>query len=77
MVGFAYDALKEAFHGEEADRLMLVQYETLTTDPVNVLNAVYDFLGETPLPMTLNRSLLRRAPLMQGGTPGCTRCGLR
>ena len=46
MVGFAYDALKEAFYGEDADRLMLVQYETLTTDPEKVLNSVYDFLGE-------------------------------
>lgn len=46
MVGFAYDALKEAFYGEDTDRLMLVQYETLTTEPVKVLNAAYDFLGE-------------------------------
>ena len=46
MVGFAYDALKEAFYGEDADRLLLVQYETLTTDPKKALAAVYAFLGE-------------------------------
>lgn len=46
MLGYAYDALKEAFYGEHASRLLLVQYETLTSDPVKALKAIYDFLGE-------------------------------
>lgn len=46
MVGYAYDALKEAFYGEDTDRLMLVQYETLVIDPAKALNAIYDFIGE-------------------------------
>lgn len=46
MLGYAYDALKEAFHGEHADRLLLVQYETLTSDPLRTLAAIYVFLGE-------------------------------
>jgi sulfotransferase len=47
LVGFAYDALKEAFYGEDAQgRLMFVQYETLTTDPEKVLQAIYTFLEE-------------------------------
>ena len=46
MLGYAYDALKEAFHGEHADRLLLVQYETLIHDPAKTLKAIYDFLGE-------------------------------
>jgi len=46
MVGYAYDALKEAFYGEDADRLMLVQYETLVSDPSRVMGAIYGFLGE-------------------------------
>ncbi len=46
LVGYAYDALKEAFYGADADRLLLVQYETLTTNPEKALAAVYDFLGE-------------------------------
>jgi len=46
MLGYAYDALKEAFHGEHADRLLLVQYETLVSDPRRALQAIYDFLGE-------------------------------
>lgn len=46
MLGYAYDALKEAFYGEHANRLLLVQYETLTSDPLLALAAIYDFLGE-------------------------------
>jgi sulfotransferase len=45
MVGYAYDAIKEAFYGEDADRLLLVQYETLVSHPGKVLAAVYDFIG--------------------------------
>jgi len=48
MVGYAYDALKEAFYGEDTDRLMLVQYESLVKDPAKVLNAIYAFIGEQP-----------------------------
>lgn len=46
MVGHAYNALKEAFYGEHAQQLMLLQYETLVSDPAGALAAVYDFLGE-------------------------------
>jgi sulfotransferase len=45
MVGFAWHALKEAYYGEEADRLMLLTYETLTRTPKKALDAVYDFIG--------------------------------
>ena len=37
MVGYAYDAIKEAFYGEDADRLLLVQYETLVSHPARCL----------------------------------------
>jgi sulfotransferase len=46
LVGYAWNALREAFFGEQADRLMLLTYETLTTDPERALAAVYDFIGE-------------------------------
>jgi sulfotransferase len=46
MVGFSYDALKEAFYGEEADGLLLLQYDTLVSRPEQAMAAVYDFLGE-------------------------------
>lgn len=47
MVGYAYNALKEAYFGEySANRLMLVQYETLVKDPQKVLSAIYAFIGQ-------------------------------
>ena len=46
MVGYSYNALKEAFFGENAGRMMLLQYETLTADPKKALDAVYQFIGE-------------------------------
>ncbi|KDB09281.1 hypothetical protein LIG30_1658 [Burkholderia sp. lig30] len=48
MVGAAYDALRQAFYGDDAHRLMLVQYDTLVSDPQRVLTAIYDFIGEAP-----------------------------
>jgi sulfotransferase len=46
MHGYAYNALREAVFGEHADRLLLVRYESLTADPLGVLRAIYEFLGE-------------------------------
>ena len=46
MVGYAYNALKEAFFGEDTGNLMLLQYETLVGDPARALAAIYDFIGE-------------------------------
>jgi len=46
LVGFAYNALKEAFYGEHADSLLLVEYELLTQAPEKVMRLIYEFLGE-------------------------------
>ena len=46
LIGYAYDALKQAYFGEQAHRLILVQYETLVRDPAHSLRAIYDFLDE-------------------------------
>ncbi|GAA5786902.1 sulfotransferase family protein [Chitiniphilus shinanonensis] len=46
LVGFAWAALKEAYYGEHADSLLLVDYELLTHAPEQVLRLVYDFIGE-------------------------------
>jgi sulfotransferase len=47
MVGFAFQAVKDAFYGRHAaGHLMLLTYETLTREPERALHAVYDFLGE-------------------------------
>jgi len=47
MVGYAYNALKEAYFGGNAtDRLLLLQYETLTNDPEKALEKIYSFIEE-------------------------------
>jgi sulfotransferase len=50
LVGFAIDALREAFWGEHADRLILIGYETLTKHPEAALRRLYSFLGEPWFP---------------------------
>ncbi|MGH8217366.1 MAG: sulfotransferase family protein [Steroidobacteraceae bacterium] len=46
LVGFALDALREAFWSEHADRLILVGYEALARQPEKTLRQLYEFLGE-------------------------------
>jgi len=45
IVGFAYNALKEAFYSEEASRLLLVDYNLLTQKPQEVISLIYQFIG--------------------------------
>lgn len=46
-VGYAFNALKEAYFGASATgRLMLLQYETLVEDPSKAMDAVYRFIEE-------------------------------
>lgn len=44
LVGFAWAALKEAYYGEHASSLLLVDYDLLTQAPEKVLRLVYDFI---------------------------------
>jgi len=46
LVGFAWAALKEAFYGEHARSLLVVEYDLLVQAPEQVLRLVYDFIGE-------------------------------
>src|SRR5262249_11642270 len=48
LVGFALDALREAYFGEEADRLILIDYEALTRQPKETIGEIYKFIGEAP-----------------------------
>lgn len=50
LVGFALDALKEAFYGEHAERLILVEYRALARAPEATLRLLYDRLGEAYFP---------------------------
>ena len=47
MVGFSFQAIKDAFYGQyAASHLMLLTYATLAKNPEAALRAVYDFIGE-------------------------------
>lgn len=46
LVGSAFLALKEAYHGADAKALLLLDYDTLVTHPKDAINLVYLFLGE-------------------------------
>ncbi|MDD4905242.1 MAG: sulfotransferase [Methylobacter tundripaludum] len=48
LVGFSWSALKEAFYGEQAASLLVVDYELLAQAPNKVLPLIYSFLGEEP-----------------------------
>lgn len=47
MVGYAWAALREAYYGEHAASMLLVDYDLLTRAPQQVMPLVYDFIGES------------------------------
>jgi len=46
MVGFAWSALREAFYGEHATSLLVIDYDLLTRSPQQVVPLLYQFIGE-------------------------------
>ncbi len=48
LVGFALDALREAFFSEHASRLILVEYQALTRSPRQTMALLYQMLGQAP-----------------------------
>jgi sulfotransferase len=48
LVGYALQALKQAMHSPESDRLLLLPYETLAREPAYALRVVYEFTGIAP-----------------------------
>ncbi|MEG4088022.1 sulfotransferase [Microcoleus sp. Pol12B4] len=48
LVGYAYNALKEAFYSEQSGSLLLVDYDLLTIKPAKTMSLIYQFLGEEP-----------------------------
>ncbi|MFD2110466.1 sulfotransferase family protein [Thiorhodococcus fuscus] len=46
LVGFAWSALKEAFYGEQAASLLVVEYEMLAQAPHKVVPLIYRFLDQ-------------------------------
>lgn len=53
MVGYALDALKDGFFGEQASKMILVEYEALARAPKATLDHLYALLGESPFPHNL------------------------
>ncbi len=43
-VGFAWNAVQEAFYGETAGRLLVIDYEVLTREPQRTMEFIYDSL---------------------------------
>jgi sulfotransferase len=71
MVGFAYNALKEAYYGEDSANLLLLQYETLTSDPGKAMKAIYDFIGEPAFAHDFNNVQYDANEFdLKAGTPG-------
>lgn len=74
LVGFAYNALKEAYFGEDTANLMLLQYETLVSNPRGALAAVYDFIGEPYFEHDFEHVSLDNDEFdIRAGTPGLHR----
>ncbi|MEM1344624.1 MAG: sulfotransferase [Pseudomonadota bacterium] len=48
LVGYGWHALREACYGEQAERLVVVDYDLLSARPKEVFALLYEFLGETP-----------------------------
>lgn len=48
LVGFAYNALKEAFYSEDSHKLLIVDYDLLAKRPDKTISLIYQFLGEEP-----------------------------
>ncbi len=49
LVGYAWTALKEAYYGEHAESLLLVDYDLLSQAPERVLRLVYEFDDALPI----------------------------
>lgn len=51
LVGYPWAALKEAFYGEHAQALLIVDYDLLVQAPHKIVPLIYEFLGEVPYGM--------------------------
>ena len=48
LVGFAWSALREAFYGEQARSLLVLDYDLLAQAPQKVVPLIYQFIGAEP-----------------------------
>jgi len=50
MVGAPWSALKEAFYGDQGQSILVIDYDILAQQPAQVMELIYEFLGEDPYP---------------------------
>jgi sulfotransferase len=48
LIGLPWGSLREAWFGEHADKLIVVRYESLVSNPKAVMDSMYERLGEKP-----------------------------
>lgn len=48
LIGYAYNALRDAFFGPHNDRILIVDYDQFTKDPAKVLQTITAFLSLPP-----------------------------
>lgn len=74
LVGFAWAALREAFYGEHAKSLLIIDYELLVQAPGKVMDLLYQFIGEERFEHDFN-AVQYDAPVFdeQLGVPGLHR----
>jgi len=48
VVGLAWNALRDAWHSDQAECLIVIEYDRLVEDPAVVIAGLYAALGETP-----------------------------
>lgn len=71
LVGFAWSALREAYFGEQAGSMLVIDYELLTRAPRKVISLVYDFIGEAPFDHDFDNVQYEAVDFdLQLGTPG-------
>lgn len=46
LIGYAWSALKEAYYSDDAERLLLVEYDILCQSPLETLKLIYKFIDE-------------------------------
>jgi len=48
LIGLAWSSMREAWFGEHASKLILLRYESLTREPAQTMERLYQALGEQP-----------------------------
>lgn len=74
MIGFPLNALKQAMHGAQAARLLLMPYDVLATDPAAAIASIYAFTDLAPFDHDFNSITFDTTEFDKRlGTPGLHR----